>query len=149
MNFNRVIVGVMSATIGLASVFGQENDDDPLTIGVGVIALEDATEFFKGANIKLPTQNGILAGHVVAYGPAHKAGISDMDIIIKINTTRVSTIDEFKAAISSLDPTKPCNVEGFHAIRANSGKATWKRGTVKITPVKKTTLPQCYANKDG
>ena len=140
MNFNRVIVALMAATLGFDPVFGQDNEADGITIGVVGRALEDVTEIFENANIKLPARSGILAVHVVAYGPAHKAGISDLDIIVKINKTRVSTIDEFKATVSSLDPTKPCSVEGFHAIRAPSGKATWKRGTLKMTPVRRKEL---------
>ncbi len=55
MKLKFVIVALIAATLGLSSVFGQDNEADPLTIGVSGVALEDMAENFKDANIDLYT----------------------------------------------------------------------------------------------
>ncbi len=66
---------------------------------------------FKDAEVKLPAKAGVILAEVTAHGPAHKAGLTKMDVIIRINKTPVTTVDEFKAAVKSLDPSKECELQ--------------------------------------
>jgi len=140
MTKKQLILALAILTQCISSIVSQEpipaSEFDQLVLGATILSLADAKDVFKDAEVKLPAKAGVILAEVTAHGPAHNAGLTKMDVIIRINKTPVTSVDEFKAAVKSLDPSKECELTGYRAIQSKAGKVSWKRGSVKTTPVK-------------
>lgn len=112
-------------------------DLDSPAFGVEVIALSDAKDVFKEQKIVLPpTKLGVLLIHVEPHGPVAKAQLHQFDVITNIDRKPIQTIEEFSESVKGLSIGKTYEVAGYRAYNVR-GKANWKKGTVKITPVAK------------
>ena len=109
-------------------------DLDATAFGVKIVALSDMKDAFKEEKIELPTKIGVILVHVEPHGPAANAKLHRMDVITNVNKKAIRTAEEFKTAVTALTVGKEYEVAGYRALDVR-GKVTWKKGTVKITPV--------------
>lgn len=128
----------LTATILGSAVFARAADELPdlngPALGVKVVALADTKDAFKEDKIELPTKIGVILVHVEPHGPAANAKLQRMDVVTNVNRKAIKTADEFKATVSSLTIGKEYEVAGYRASEVR-GKITWKKGTVKVSPV--------------
>lgn len=122
--------------VSAISVFAADDlpDLDAPALGVKVVALADIKDNFKDEKIELPTKIGVILVHVEPHGPAADAKLQRMDVITNVNKKAIRTADEFKAAVAALTIGKDYEVAGYRALEVR-GKITWKKGTVKLSPV--------------
>jgi hypothetical protein len=137
---------LLLAFAGLQTVSGTPQEPgavdelEDVVLGATIVTLSEKRDAFKDADVRLPTSSGVLITHVVKHGPAHTAGLAAMDVITRINKTTVATAEEFKTAVSALDPSEDCEVTGYRAVISRSGRVSWKRGSVTTKPVKRRDL---------
>ncbi len=117
------------ANIAAAVAAAAEAWDRPV-LGVSVIDFPDkATD----DEIKWPAKAGVVVRHVVDGGPAAKAGIGPLDVIIEIGREKVNSADDFKTRIGGLKPEKiPISFFDANEIK---GQIRFRRRTVSVTPV--------------
>ncbi len=134
-----ILAGLLVLNVNAQDAPPQTTLED-VVLGATIVSLEDTKDVFKNADVRLPIKSGVLLTDVSAYGPAQEAGLKRLDVITRINKTQVANFDEFRAAVSALEPNKECEIAGYGSTETKSGKITWKRGSVKAKPVKRREL---------
>ena len=131
-------IAIIAAFAFITAILAHAADDlpdlDATAFGVKVVALSDTKDAFKEEKIELPTKIGVILVHVEPHGPAANAKLQRMDVITNVNKKAIRTAEEFKTAVTTLTIGKEYEVAGYRALDVR-GKVSWKKGTVKVTPV--------------
>lgn len=119
-----------------------ESDKAPegAVIGAKAISVEkEILAALKKDKLPPPSRKGALVSSIVPGGPAEKAGLRKLDIIFKINSSAVSSKDDYLLAAKSLKAGQP---NTFQLLRMSGKKPTvrWTAATVTITPITRVEL---------
>jgi hypothetical protein len=112
---------------------GEDIDYDALSVGVRVVALDDAKQVLKDSKVRLPRRNGVLIAEVIPYGPAHQAGAQFGDLVTSVGGKTVNTPEEFAETIRALDRSRPTELLASRLVKLKS-RETWKAANPKVTP---------------
>ncbi len=113
LNINGELIGINTAIYAKAQGIGfaipinkakrivsdliQYGEVVPIWIGITVQEIDSRLAGY----LKAPNKTGVIVKEVERSGPAKKAGIRDRDIIIYVGSQRISSLDDYRAAMKN------------------------------------------------
>ncbi len=94
------------------------------------LELQDLTPELRNAFALNKARSGVLISDVTPNGPAEGAGIKRGDILLNLESTPISTIEEYREALAEFTPSDPVRLTIF------------RRGNELNLSVQPTTFPQ-------
>jgi serine protease Do len=98
------IPGTFLSAVGL--------EETPVTFGVASVAprnLDEANKGFLGILLR-PTDSGLAIERITPKSAAADAGLKKDDIVLKINGSGISSVDEFVRTVGGYKPTERINI---------------------------------------
>jgi hypothetical protein len=134
--FTITLLAILTST----SLLGQDTKElnEPV-LGVKFLDISKTHKELEGLDLDLPTKIGVLLWRVDAYGPAYRAGLSRMNIILKIGRTLIRSADDYHKVVRQMKPGSEHRATVYQSVKPN-GVGPWKKKTVKISPVERQRL---------
>ena len=129
-----LVFAVVLATASLKADDDFEARMEKPVIGVNVLDVSQKHDQLEEMDIDVPTRIGVLLWRVHSFGPAFKAGMRPLDIILRIDRTLIRSADDYDEAVSRMTPGTDHRVTVYQSVKPD-GSGPWKKKTMKVTPV--------------